>query len=103
MAPTVFDVSGIVDLPEKPPVLWIRGDADQIVSDTSVFDLAFLGSVGAVLSTIERSNLDLPVVDGGSMRKILPRRSPFRGTTHVEFLYRRTGDQEKFFEENKSS
>jgi pimeloyl-ACP methyl ester carboxylesterase len=48
MAPTVFDVSGIVDLPEKPPVLWIRGDADQIVSDTSVFDRAFLGSVGAV-------------------------------------------------------
>ena len=48
MAPTVFDVSGIVDLPVKPPVLWIRGDADQIVSDTSAFDLAFLGSVGAV-------------------------------------------------------
>ena len=48
MAPTVFDVSGIVDLPDKPPVLWVRGDADQIVSDTSVFDLAFLGSVGAV-------------------------------------------------------
>src|SRR3954453_1832775 len=48
MAPTVFDASGIVDLAEKPPVLWIRGDADQIVSDTSLFDLAFLGSVGAV-------------------------------------------------------
>ena len=48
MAPTVFDVSGIVDLPQKPPVLWVRGDADQIVSDTSAFDLAFLGSLGAV-------------------------------------------------------
>ena len=48
MAPTVFDVSGIVDLPVKPPVLWVRGDADQIVSDTSVFDLAYLGSLGAV-------------------------------------------------------
>jgi pimeloyl-ACP methyl ester carboxylesterase len=48
MAPTVFDVSGIVDLPAKPPILWLRGDADQIVSDTSAFDLAFLGSVGAV-------------------------------------------------------
>jgi pimeloyl-ACP methyl ester carboxylesterase len=48
MAPTVFDLSGIVDLAEKPPVLWIRGDADQIVSDTSLFDLAFLGSMGAV-------------------------------------------------------
>jgi pimeloyl-ACP methyl ester carboxylesterase len=48
MAPTAFDLSGVVDLPSKPPVLWIRGDADQIVSDTSVFDLAFLGSIGAV-------------------------------------------------------
>jgi pimeloyl-ACP methyl ester carboxylesterase len=48
MAPTVFDLSGIVDLGQKPPVLWVRGDADQIVSDTSAFDLAFLGSVGAV-------------------------------------------------------
>jgi pimeloyl-ACP methyl ester carboxylesterase len=48
MAPTLFDVSGIVDLPAKPPILWLRGDADQIVSDASAFDLAFLGSVGAV-------------------------------------------------------
>ena len=48
MAPTVFDLSGIVELADKPPVLWVRGDADQIVSDTSAFDLAFLGSLGAV-------------------------------------------------------
>jgi pimeloyl-ACP methyl ester carboxylesterase len=48
MTPTVLDLSGIVDLAEKPPILWLRGDADQIVSDTSLFDLAFLGSVGAV-------------------------------------------------------
>src|SRR3954451_5343228 len=45
MAPTVFDVSGIVDLAVKPPVLWIRGDADAIVSDASVFDLAQLGAL----------------------------------------------------------
>ena len=48
MAPTVLDVSGITELPAKPPVLWVRGGADAIVSDTSAFDLAFLGSVGAV-------------------------------------------------------
>jgi pimeloyl-ACP methyl ester carboxylesterase len=48
LAPTVFDVSGITELAVKPPVLWVRGDADQIVSDTSAFDLAFLGSIGAV-------------------------------------------------------
>ena len=80
MAPTVFDVSGIVDLPEKPPVLWIRGDADQIVSDTSVFDLAFLGSVGAVpgwpgddafppqpMVTQTRSVLDRYAASGGRL------------------------------------
>src|SRR4051794_39817394 len=35
MAPTVFDLTGVVDLPVKPPILWIRVDADQIVSDSS--------------------------------------------------------------------
>jgi pimeloyl-ACP methyl ester carboxylesterase len=84
MAPTVFDVSAIVDLPVKPPVLWIRGDADQIVSDTSVFDLAFLGSVGAVpgwpgdevfppqpMVTQTRSVLDRYAATGGAYREVV--------------------------------
>jgi pimeloyl-ACP methyl ester carboxylesterase len=84
MAPTVFDVSRIVDLPEKPPVLWIRGDADQVVSDTSVFDLAFLGSVGAVpgwpgdeafppqpMVTQTRSVLDRYAATGGAYREVV--------------------------------
>jgi pimeloyl-ACP methyl ester carboxylesterase len=84
MAPTVFDVSGIVDLPHKPPVLWIRGDADQIVSDTSLFDLAFLGSVGAVpgwpgaeafppqpMVTQTRSVLDRYAATGGAYREVV--------------------------------
>jgi pimeloyl-ACP methyl ester carboxylesterase len=84
MAPTVFDVSGIVELAEKPPVLWIRGDADQIVSDTSVFDLAFLGSVGAVpgwpgaevfppqpMVTQTRSVLDRYAATGGAYREVV--------------------------------
>ena len=32
----------------KPPVLWIRGDSDQIVSDMSLFDFGTLGKLGAV-------------------------------------------------------
>ncbi|GEM47164.1 alpha/beta hydrolase [Deinococcus cellulosilyticus] len=32
----------------KPPVLWIRGDSDQIVSDQSLFELGTLGLLGAV-------------------------------------------------------
>ena len=32
----------------KPPVLWIRGDSDMIVSDTSFFDMGYLGKLGYV-------------------------------------------------------
>jgi len=32
-----------IDPDEKPPVLWIRGDSDQIVSNASLFDLGTLG------------------------------------------------------------
>src|SRR6516225_357750 len=32
----------------KPPVLWLRGADDVIVSDTSLYDLGYLGSLGAV-------------------------------------------------------
>jgi len=84
MAPTVFDVSGIVDLADKPPVLWVRGDADQIVSDTSVFDLAYLGSLGAVpgwpgdavfppqpMVTQTRSVLDRYAATGGAYREVV--------------------------------
>jgi pimeloyl-ACP methyl ester carboxylesterase len=84
MAPTVFDVSGIVDLADKPPVLWIRGDADQIVSDTSAFDLAYLGSLGAVpgwpgddvfppqpMIAQTRSVLDRYAATGGAYREVV--------------------------------
>lgn len=48
MAPTHLNLSGIVDLADKPPILWIRGAEDLIVSDTSFFDLNFLGQLGAI-------------------------------------------------------
>ncbi|MFT3797232.1 alpha/beta fold hydrolase [Microbacterium sp.] len=48
MTPRYFDTSGIVDLAVKPPVLWIHGTADAIVSDTSFFDLNYLGQVGVI-------------------------------------------------------
>ncbi len=48
MTPKHFNVSGIVDLAEKPPVLWVHGDADAIVSDASFFDINHLGVVGVI-------------------------------------------------------
>jgi pimeloyl-ACP methyl ester carboxylesterase len=42
------DVSAFGDIREPFPVLWIRGDEDQVISDQSMFDLAYLGKLGAV-------------------------------------------------------
>lgn len=48
LAPTHFRTDGIVDVDPKPPVLWVRGDQDAVVGDSSMFDLAALGALGAV-------------------------------------------------------
>ncbi|QAY60386.1 alpha/beta hydrolase [Microbacterium protaetiae] len=48
MAPRYFDVSGIVHLASKPPILWVHGTADAIVSDASFFDLNQLGKAGVI-------------------------------------------------------
>ena len=48
MAPKYFDVSGIVDLAEKPPILWVHGLLDAIVSDASLYDFNNLGKLGIV-------------------------------------------------------
>ncbi|MFE1644066.1 alpha/beta fold hydrolase [Microbacterium sp. P01] len=48
MAPKYFDTSGIVQLADKPPILWIHGTADAIVSDASFYDLNHLGQLGII-------------------------------------------------------
>ena len=48
MAPTHFRIAGLSAVQPKPPVLWLRGSDDVIVSDTSLYDLAYLGSIGAI-------------------------------------------------------
>jgi pimeloyl-ACP methyl ester carboxylesterase len=42
------NLSAFATINPKPKVLWIRGADDQIVSDTSLFDFGFLGSLGAI-------------------------------------------------------
>lgn len=42
------DVSKLWRIDPKPPVLWVRGSDDQIVSDTSLFDMGTLGAMGAI-------------------------------------------------------
>lgn len=49
MSPFHFRLAdALVAMESKPPVAWVRGDADVIVSDTSLFDLGYLGSLGLV-------------------------------------------------------
>jgi pimeloyl-ACP methyl ester carboxylesterase len=48
LAPTHFDTTAIVDVPAKPPILWIHGAADAIVGDASFFDLNQLGAAGVI-------------------------------------------------------
>lgn len=42
------DVSRLWRIGPKPPILWVRGDSDQIVGDQSLFDMGTLGALGAV-------------------------------------------------------
>jgi len=42
------DVMAIARATPKPPVLWVRGADDQIVSDTSLFDMGTLGALGVI-------------------------------------------------------
>ncbi len=47
-SPKYLNLSGIAGMSKKVPILWIRGDSDQIVSDTSFFDFGTLGQMGFV-------------------------------------------------------
>ncbi|MFE9691390.1 alpha/beta hydrolase [Micromonospora sp. NPDC005806] len=85
LAPAYFRVADdLVSVPVKPPVTWVRGDADVIVSDTSLFDLAYLGSLGVVpgwpgeadcpaqpMVGQTRAVLDRYAADGGTYREVV--------------------------------
>ena len=48
MAPAWCNTSAFGDLEQPVPLLWIRGDEDQVVSDASMFDFGTLGKLGAL-------------------------------------------------------
>jgi len=47
-SPKYFNLNEFATIDPKPPVLWIRGSQDKIVSDTSLLDIGFLGKLGIV-------------------------------------------------------
>jgi len=48
LSPKYMNQGNFTNISHKPPVLWVHGADDQIVSDTSLFDFGFLGQIGAV-------------------------------------------------------
>ena len=42
------DVARLYAIEPKPPLLWLRGDSDQVIADVSMFDLATFGKLGVV-------------------------------------------------------
>ncbi|MHC3438838.1 alpha/beta hydrolase [Natrialbaceae archaeon A-gly3] len=48
ISPKYCDLSGIIDVDPKPPVRWIRGANDAIVSNESLLDLGTLGKLEEV-------------------------------------------------------
>jgi pimeloyl-ACP methyl ester carboxylesterase len=43
-----FDASGLIYIKPKPPILWIRGADDLVVSNNAMWDIAALGALGYV-------------------------------------------------------
>jgi pimeloyl-ACP methyl ester carboxylesterase len=42
------DVSRLADAEPKPPILWVHGTDDLVVSDTSSYDMGHLGALGVI-------------------------------------------------------
>ena len=49
ISPKYCDLSGFAEMESRPPVQWVRGTDDAVVSDTSLLDFGYLGRLEAVL------------------------------------------------------
>lgn len=77
MAPNYCDLSGFAAIPNKVPVLWVHGDSDLIVSDSSMCDVPYLGKLGVI-----------PDYPG---EEVLPPQPMLRQTRHVLERYQANG------------
>jgi len=89
-----LDLGGLSRMTTKPPILWIRGDSDAIVSDNSASDPASLGELGLIpgwpgaeiyppqpMVAQTRSVLNAYRSDGGTYREMV-----LQDTGHSPFL-----------------
>lgn len=79
----------LIALAPKPPVSWLRGADDQIVSDASLFDVGTLGKLGALPGWPgEEVYPPQPMV--GQMRRVLERYQE-RGGRYREVVFENCG------------
>jgi pimeloyl-ACP methyl ester carboxylesterase len=84
MAPTHFRIDDLHLVDPKPPVLWVRGADDVVISDTSLLDPAHLGALGVLpdwpgadrcpaqpMVTQTRAVLDRYAAAGGAVREVV--------------------------------
>ena len=74
LSPKYFNTSSFADLVNKPPVLWVRGAEDCVISDRSLFDHATVSTQQAPVGddpSTEESIRPQPMV--GQMREMLCR------------------------------
>jgi pimeloyl-ACP methyl ester carboxylesterase len=84
ISPKWCNTSAFAHVDQPAPVLWIRGDEDQVVSDASMFDFGTLGKLGAVpgwpgddvfpsqpMIAQLRGMFDRRAARGGSVREIV--------------------------------
>lgn len=82
ISPKYCDLRGFAKVDPRPPVLWIRGADDPLVSDTSLLDFGYLGQIGVApgwpgeevyppqpMVSQTRAVLDAYVQNGGSYRE----------------------------------
>jgi len=90
LSPKYFDTSRFADLDVKPPVLWVRGDVDVVVSDNSLFDLAALRCAQQSADDTPLSATVRPQLMVGQMRAVLARYQHNGGRVE-EVVMARTG------------
>lgn len=92
LSPKYFNVSALGDLQPKPPVIWMRGDSDRVISDQSHFDMAALAPGDAASQNGQPVRYQ-PMI--GQMRYLLTSyakrggrvsEAVFPGTGHAPFL-----------------
>ena len=105
LSPKYLNLSAFGMVPGGPPILWIRGTNDQIVSDTSLLDFGTLGQLGAVpgwpgvdvfpsqpMWQQMRTVLDAYTATGGSYREV-----EFPDTGHSPHIERPDDFRREFF------